>query len=95
MVQNQTKAIRSLPEVYKIKALTPVGCGFAIQPEDDVMFKQNIMLTTVQDRRPATELNVAPEEMLYFLHEAPCEGIEWIGDHKEFIQKCVSMVNKW
>ena len=45
------------------------------------MFKQNIMLTTVQDRRPATELNVTPEEMLYLLHEAPRDGIEWTGDH--------------
>ena len=94
VIQNQTKAICSLLGVYKIKALIPVGCGFAIQPEDDVMFKQIIMLTTVPDRRPATELNVTSEEMLYLLHEAPRDGIEWIGDHKEFIRNCVSMVSE-
>ena len=52
------------------------------------------MLTTVQDRRPAMEFNVAPEEM-YHLHEVPRDWIEWIGDHKEFISRCVSMVSKW
>ena len=49
------------------------------------MFKPTIMVTTVQDRRPATELNTTPEEMLYLLHEAPRDEIKLIGDHKEFI----------
>ena len=57
MIQRNTKAIRSLPEVHTIKTLTPIGCENAIQLEDDVMFKQIIMLTTVQYRRLATELN--------------------------------------
>ena len=59
------------------------------------MFKQIIVLTTVQYRRPATEFNSTPEEMLYLLHEAPRDGIEWTGEHKEFIRKCVSMVSEW
>ena len=94
VIQKQTKASRSLPEVYKIKALTPIGCGFAIQPQDDIMFKQFIVLTTVQERRPAAELNATPEDILYLLHESPRDGIEWSGEHKEFIRKCLSMVSE-
>ena len=59
------------------------------------MFKQIIRLTTVHDRHPATELNVTPKKMLYFLHEAQRDEIEWIKNHKEFICKCVSMVSEW
>ena len=59
------------------------------------MFKQIIVLSTVQDKRPATELNSTPEKILYLFHEPPQVGIELTGKHIEFIRKCVAMVCKW
>ena len=58
------------------------------------MYKQIIVLTTVQDRRLATELNATPEWMLYLLHKAPLDAIEWTGEQKEFIRKSVLMVSE-
>ena len=81
VIQKHRKVIPNLPEVHKIKALTPVGCGYAIQTEDDIMLKQIILLTTVQDRRPATVLNAIPEEMLFLLHEAPRGKMERLRVH--------------
>ena len=65
IIQTKTKAIRDLPEVHKIKALAPVGSNSAIQHEDDIMFKQIIVFNTVQERRPAMELNATSEEIVY------------------------------
>ena len=56
IIEKQTNAICSLNEVHKFKWLTQIEGGNAVQPED-VIFIQIIVLTTVQDRRPATELN--------------------------------------
>ena len=87
VIQKQTKAIRELPEVQKIKMLVPVGSGDAAQPEDDIMFKHTILVTKVEGRPPTTELKATAPEVLALLHEAALEGIAWIGDHGEFLDK--------
>ncbi len=95
IIQKQTKAIRELPEVHKIKMLVPVGSGDAVQPEDDIMFKNQILLTLVEGRPPATELKATASEVLALLHEAPLDGIGWHGDQAEFLKKCMEMVVEW
>ena len=77
VIQKQTKSIRELPEVRKIKLMVPVGSGNAVQFEDDIMFKNQIFITYVENRPPATELKATAQEVLAFLHEAPLNGIEW------------------
>ncbi len=92
VAQKQTKAIRELPEVHKIKMQVPVGSGDAAQPEDNIMFKNQILLTLVEGRPPATELKATAPEVLALLHEAPLDGIGWHGDQAEFLKKCMEMV---
>ena len=56
VIQKQTKKIRELPQVHKIKMLVSIGSGHGTQHEDDIMFKNQILLTVVEGRPPATEL---------------------------------------
>ena len=78
IIQKQTKTIRELPEVRKIKLMVPVGSGNAAQPEDDIMFKNKILITHVEGRTPATELKATVHEVLALLHEAPLDGVGWV-----------------
>ena len=95
VIQKQTKSIRELPEVCKIKPMVPVGSGNAVQPEDDIMFKNQILITHVKGRSPATELKAAAQKVLALLHEAPLDGIEWSGEQTEVLDKCMEMVEEW
>ena len=72
--------------------LVPIGSGNAAQPENDVMFKTQILLTVVEGRPPATELKATTPEVLALLHEAPIYGIGWSEDKQEFLDKCLEMV---
>ena len=92
LIQKQTKSIRELPEVRKIKPMVPVGSGNAVQSEDDIMFKYQIFITHVEGRPPATELKATAQEVLALLHEAPLDGIECSGEQIEFLNKCMEMV---
>ena len=68
VIQKQTNTIRELPEVRKIKPMVPVGSGNAVQPKDDIMFKNQILITHVEGRPPATELKATVHEILALLH---------------------------
>ena len=68
VIQKQTKSIRELPEVRNIKPMVPVGSGNAVQPEDDIMFKNQILITHVEGRPTATELKATAQEVLALLH---------------------------
>ena len=67
VIQKQTKAILELPEVHKIKLLVPVCSEDTAQPEDDKMFKNQILLTNVEGKPPSTKLKETPAEVS-FLH---------------------------
>ena len=54
VIQKQTKTIREIPEIRKIKPMVPVGSGNAVQPENDKMFKNQILITHVEGRPLAT-----------------------------------------
>ena len=94
VIQKQTNRIRKLPEFHKIKLLVPVGSGNAAQPEDDIMFKNQILKTPVEGRPPATELKATAPEVLALLHEAPLDGIGWVGEQQEFLNKCLGTVDE-
>ena len=95
VIQKQTKTIRELPEVHKIKMIRPIGSGNAAQFEDDIMFKNQILLTVVEGRPQATKLKDTAPEVLALLHEALLDGIGWSGDQQEFLDKCLGMVEEW
>lgn len=81
IIQKQTKVIRELPEIHNIKLLVPIGSGDAVQPENDIMFINKILLTHVEDRLPATELKAtAPKFWLFcmkhLLMELDCMEIK-------------------
>ena len=75
--------------------LVPVGSGNLAQPEEDIMFKNQILITHVEGRPPATELNATASEVLEFLHEAFLDGIGWDGEQKEFPDRCMGIVEEW
>ena len=87
-------SIRELPEVRKIKLMVPVGSDKADQPEDDIMFNYQILITHVEGGPPATELKATTQEVLALLHEAPLDGIEWSEEQTEFLNKCMEMVEE-
>ena len=76
-IQKQTKAIRELPEICQIKLLVIVGSGNVVQPEDDIMFNNHILIIHVKGRVPASELIATVPEILALLHEAPLDEIGW------------------
>ena len=59
------------------------------------MFKNQILITHVEGRPPATELKATAQEVLALLHEAPRDGIEWSIEQTEFLNKCMGMVEEW
>ena len=95
VIQKQTKTICELPEVRKIKPMVPVGSENAVQPENDIMFKNQILITHVEARPPATELKATAHKVLALLHEAPLDGIGWSGEQREVLDKCMEMVEVW
>ena len=68
VIQKQTQTIRELPEVRKIKPMVLVSSGNAVQTEDDILFKNQIFITHVEGRPPATELKATAQEVLALLH---------------------------
>ena len=95
VIQKQTKTIRELPEVRKIKLMVPVSSGNAFQLEDDIMFKNQIFITHVEGRPPATEYKATAHEVLALLHEASLDGVGWSVEQTEFLNKCMGMVEEW
>ena len=59
------------------------------------MFKNQILLSVMEGRFPATKLKVTAHEVMALLHEAPLDGIELSGEQQEFFDKCLGMVEKW
>ena len=64
----------------------------AVKPEDDKIFKTQILITHVEGRPPATELKATAHEILALLHETPLDGVGWSREQTEFLDKCMRMV---
>ena len=60
--------------------MVSVVSGNGAQPEQDIMFKNQILITHVEGRPPVTEFKTTTHEVLALLHEAPLDEVGWVGE---------------